>query len=369
MKIKIPLAKPYIDKADRAGIDKVLKSGILALGPRLEKFEQHFANYLGVKYTCGASSGTAGLHIAVKTLGIGKRDEVITSPFSFIASSNCLLYEGAKPVFVDIDKTSFNIDPTKIEKAVTKKTKAILVVHVFGQSADMDRILQIAKAYKLKIIEDACESLGSSYKNKKTGTLGDVGVFAFYPNKQITTGEGGIITTNSKSVYELSLSLRNQGRNLNNNWLTHDRLGYNYRMDEMSASLGVTQLKKLEWMIAEKAKIASLYNKYLSDIKSVILPKTVKGNTHSWFVYVIRIINGGRDQVMNALLKRGIQTKAYFPVIHLQPFMKKKFGYRKGDFPVSEKISSETLALPLYIGLKESDVRFISQTIKIALSI
>lgn len=264
MKIKIPLSKPYIDKSDRTGVDEVLKSGILSLGPRLKKFEQDFASYLGVKYSCGVSSGTAGLHIAVKALGIRKGDEVITSPFSFIASSNCLLYEGIKPVFVDIEEKTFNIDPSKIEKAITKKTKAILVAHIFGQSADMDSILEIAKTYKLKIIEDACESVGSTYKDKKTGSLGDVSVFAFYPNKQMTTGEGGILTTNSESIYKLALSLRNQGRSLKNDWLTHERLGYNYRMDEMSASLGITQLKKLDWMIQEKEKIANLYFKHLS---------------------------------------------------------------------------------------------------------
>jgi len=364
MKIKIPAAKPYIDDLDRKGVDEVLKSGILALGPNLKKFEEDFSNYLGVKYACAVSSGTAGLHVAVKSLGLKKDDEVITSPFSFIASSNCLLYENVKPVFVDIDEETFNMDPEKIEKAITKKTKTILVVHIFGQSAQMDPIIRLAEKYKLKIIEDSCESVGSNYKKSKTGTLGDVSVFAFYPNKQMTTGEGGIITTNRKDIYELSLSLRNQGRNLNSDWLTHDRLGYNYRMDEMSASLGVTQLKKLDWMIEEKAKIAFLYNKYLSNIKSIILPKTTKGNTHSWFVYVIRITNGKRNQTMNALLKRGIQTKAYLPVIHLQPFMKKEFGYRKGDFPISEKVSSETLALPLYIGLKDEDIKIVCDKIK-----
>ena len=258
MKIKIPLARPYIDKEDRLGVDRVLKSGILSLGPRLRQFEQDFANYLGVKHACAVSSGTAGLHIAVRALGLKKGDKVITSPFSFIASSNCLLYEGVRPVFVDVEEETFNIDPSKVERAIGRKTKAILVVHIFGQSADMDPIIQIAKKYKLKIIEDACEAVGSSYKGKKTGTLGDVGIFAFYPNKQMTTGEGGMLTTNSEGIYKLALSLRNQGRSLKNDWLVHERLGYNYRMDEMSASLGITQLRKLDWMISEKNKIANL---------------------------------------------------------------------------------------------------------------
>lgn len=368
MKIKIPLAKPYIDKEDRYGVDEVLRSGILSLGPRLKRFEQDFANYLGVKYACAVSSGTAGLHIAVKALGLKKGDEVITSPFSFIASSNCLLYEGVRPVLVDIEENTFNIDPKKIKKAITKRTKAILVVHVFGQSADMDPIIKIARKYKLKIIEDACESLGSSYKGKKTGTLGNVSVFAFYPNKQMTTGEGGMLTTNDNKIYELALSLRNQGRSLKNNRIVHERLGYNYRMDEMSASLGVTQLKKLDWMIKERKKIANLYFKHLSKIKNIIPPIIANYNSSSWFVYVIRITNGKKDKVMKYLINKGIETKNYLPPIHLQSFMKKWFGYKIGDYPITEKVASETLALPLFIGLKESDIKLVSQTLQNALS-
>lgn len=361
---KIPVAKPFIDQKDIDGVVVVLKSGILGLGPRAVEFEKNFAAYIGTKYACAVSSGTAGLHLCVKALGLKDGDEVITTPFSFIASSNCLLYERVKPVFVDIEEETFNIDPSKIEKAITPKTKAILVVHIFGQAAKMEEILKIARKYKLKVIEDSCESIGSTYKGVKTGSFGVAGVFAFYPNKQMTTGEGGIITTDDKKIYDLVMSLRNQGRGIKNDWLDHERLGYNYRMDDMSASLGATQLKKLDWMIEQKSKIANLYNKYLSGESNIVIPTATKENFSSWFVYVIRIKNGKRDFIMKKLAEKEIYTKPYLPVIHLQPFMKKVFGYKKGDFPIAEKVSSETLALPFYIGLKEAEIKKVCNEIK-----
>ena len=358
---KIPIAKPFIDQNDEEAVVKVLRSGHLSLGPYYKQFESNMSAYVGTKYASAVSSGTAGLHICVKSLGINEGDEVITSPFSFIASANCLLYEKAKPIFIDIDQTTYNFDATRIEQAITEKTKAILVVHIFGQSADMDKVLEIAKKYNLRVIEDSCESLGSEYKGHKTGTMGDAGVFAFYPNKQMTTGEGGIIVTNSEEVYRLSNSLRNQGRSEGNDWLAHERLGYNYRMDEMSAALGVTQLSKLDWMIEQKAQIASWYNEYLTDTPSIITPKTDPNGTHSWFVYVVRITSGKRNKVMENLLAEGIQTKAYLPVIHLQPFMRKMFNFKEGDLPIAEEISSQTLALPFYIGLKKEEVAYVCQ--------
>ena len=364
MNIKIPLSKPYIDKEDIVGVKKVLKSLSLSLGPKLKEFENEFANYVGSKYACGVSSGTAGLHLAIKALGLKKDDEVITSPFSFIASTNCILYENLKPVFVDINENTFNIDPYQIKKKITKKTKAIIVIHVFGQPAEMNLIIKIAKKHGLKIIEDACESLGSKYYHRKTGTMGDIGVFAFYPNKQITTGEGGMIVTNNKNIYKDVLSLRNQGRNLKNKWLIHEKLGYNYRMNEISASLGITQLKKINWIIQERNKIAKLYFKYLSGNKNIILPILNKNNNLSWFVFVIRIINNKRDYIAKKLLEEGIETRNYFPPIHLQPFIKKMFNYKIGSFPITEKISSQTLALPFFIGLKEKEIKNISQLIK-----
>lgn len=361
---KIPIAKPYIDTEDIKGVVEVLKSGWLSLGPKYKAFEESFAKYLGVKYACAVSSGTTALHLGVKALGLKTGDEVITSPFSFVSSSNCLLYEGVKPVFVDIEEITFNMDPSLIEKAITKKTKAILPVHIFGQSAEMDPIMQIARKYKLKILEDSCESLGAMYKGKMVGTIGDIGTFAFYPNKQMTTGEGGMIVTNSQEIYDLCDSMRNQGRNKNGDWLVHERLGYNCRMDEMSASLGITQLEKIDWMIEEKKKIAAWYDRALGGINGVETPVVREDRTHTWFVYVICVKNGKRDKLMAELGKNGIQTKPYLPVIHLQPFMIELFDYKTGDFPVAESVSEETLALPLYIGLIKKNVEYIADRIK-----
>lgn len=361
---KYQIAKPYIDRDDINGVVGVLKSGWLSLGPKYKKFEQDFAKFVGIKYACAVFSGTAALHLGVRALGLKSGDEVITSPFSFVASSNVLLYEDIKPVFVDIEEITFNIDPSKIEQAITKKTKAILPIHIFGQSAEMGPVLKIAKKYNLKILEDACESLGATYKGQMTGTLGEVGTYAFYPNKQMTTGEGGMIVTNSKEYYDLCDSMRNQGRGKNGDWLIHERLGYNYRMDEMSASLGITQLKKLDWMIGEKRKIVSWYNDALRDIDEVKIPTLREDRTHSWFVYVVRIKKGKRNRLMDKLGNWGIQTKPYLPVIHLQPFMRKMFGYKQGDFPIAEKVAEETLALPLYIGLTRKDVEYISDKTK-----
>jgi len=368
---KISIAKPYIDETDKKGVLDVLESGWLSLGPKYKEFEQNMASYVGTKYACAVSSGTSGLHLAVIALGLKEGDEVITTPFSFVASSNCLLYERVKPVFVDIEEETFNLDPDKIEAAITKKTKAILVVHIFGQSARMDKIMKIAKRYKLKVIEDSCESLGANFKDKMSGTFGDIGVYSFYPNKQMTTGEGAVIVTNSKKIYELCDSLRNQGRGLRESkkgkdwdWLMSERLGYNYRMDEMSASLGITQLKKIEWMISQRRELAAFYNEALKDVSLIQSPTVGLNRTHTWFVYVIRIGNNKRDFVMSELTKRGIQVRPYLPVITLQSFMKKMFGFKKGDFPVAEKISSETLALPFYIGLENSEVEYIVEEIR-----
>lgn len=357
-----PIAKPYITKEEEKQVLSVLRSGSLSLGAKYKEFEEKFAKKIGVKYACAVSSGTAGLHLAMIAAGIGKDDEVITSPFSFIASANCILYVGARPVFIDIDPIIYNIDPKKIEQKITKKTKAILVVHIFGQAADMGPILKIAKKYKLKIIEDACESICSTYKGRKVGTFGESAIFAFYPNKQMTTGEGGIIATDNKKIYKLCCSLRNQGRAENMQWLDHQYLGYNYRIDEMSAAVGLAQLEKLDFMIRQRQKIAKWYNKYLAPHKDFIqIPQTAKNNTHTWFVYVVKLLNKkiSRNEIINLLNKQGISSKPYLPSIHLFDFYKKKYGYQKGDFPISEEISDYALALPFYIGLKEKEIEYI----------
>lgn len=361
--MKYPIAKPYINEREKELVLEVLNSDNLSLGPKHKEFEEKFAQKIGTKYACSVSSGTAGLHLVMIAAGIKEGDEVITSPFSFIASSNAILYVGAKPVFVDVDPVTYNMDASEIEKKITKKTKAILVVHIFGQATDMTPVLKIAKKYKLKIIEDACESIMAKYKGKNVGTFGESAVFAFYPNKQMTTGEGGMIVTDSKKVYEICCSLKNQGRSPNMQWLDHKYLGYNYRMDEMSAAVGIAQLEKLNFMIKERQKICTTYNKYFGKYSDLVqIPQVGKDNTHTWFVYVLQIKNKKieRDEVIKDLYEVGIATKPYLPPIHLFDFYRKKFKYKSGDFPVSEAVGRLSIALPLYIGLKEGDIKDIS---------
>ena len=358
----IPLAKPHIDKKDIKEVKKVLKSGILSLGPKLEEFENKFSEYIGTKYAVAVSSGTAGLHLCMKSLKLKGGDEVITTPFSFIASSNCIIFENATPVFIDIDKKSKNIDPEKIEKAITKKTKAILLVHIFGESCDMEPIIKISKKYNLPIIEDACEAIGTTYKGKKVGTFGLASVFAFYPNKQITTGEGGIICTDNKNLYGLLKSLRNQGRD-SMEWLKHNKIGYNYRISDINCSLGITQLKKIKFILKEREKIAKKYKKSLDNISGITLPNMTEGK--SWFVYTINLDKKyNRDEIIKELEKNNIQTKPYLPSIHLQKSYKDLFNYTKGEYPICEEISNTSIALPFFIGLKNKEINYIKKTIK-----
>ncbi len=361
-----PIAKPHITQKEVKYVTDVIKSGYLSLGPKHKEFEEKFAKKAGAKYACSVSSGTAGLHLSLIAAGIKEGDEVITTPFSFVASANSILYVGAKPVFVDIDPVTYNMDPALIEKKITKKTKAILVVHIFGQSTDMAPIMKLARKYKLKIIEDACESILATYKGKPVGTFGVAGVFAFYPNKQMTTGEGGMIITNSKKTYELCKSLKNQGRSPNMQWLDHKYLGYNYRMDEMSAAVGLAQLEKLDFLIKERQKIAQYYEEELSKYGDMLsVPRTAKDNNNTWFVYVVKLLNKKikRDNVIKDLIKAGIGSKPYLPSIHLFDFYKKMFGYKKGDFPICEDVSYNALALPFYIGLTKKDIKHITKTL------
>lgn len=366
-----PLAKPHIGKEEERTVLKTLRSGVLSMGKNISAFEKAFAEFVGTKYAVAVSSGTAGLHLALIGAGIGPGDEVITSPFSFVASANAILYVGATPVFADIDPQTYNIDPRNIESKITSRTKAILIVHIFGQSADMNPIFALAKKRKLKIIEDACESVGATYtvgkggKARMVGTFGESGVFAFYPNKQMTTGEGGMIVTNSKKLDALFRSLRNQGRGENMQWLSHERLGYNYRMDEMSAALGLVQLRKIRFLIHERQKVAGWYHRLFSRETRDIRPLTVAhGNTNTWFVYPVLLPRKvSRDRVIRRMEKRGISTKPYLPSIHLFGFYKKRFGFKKGDFPISEEISERVLALPFYIGLIKKDTEYIVNTL------
>jgi dTDP-4-amino-4,6-dideoxygalactose transaminase len=354
-----------IGAAERAAVLEVLDGTTLALGPRLERFEDALARAVGARHAIGVSSGTAGLHLCMLAAGIGEGDLVITTPFSFVASANCILYVRARPVFVDVDPETLTIDAGRVAdtaRALARRhgnrLRALLPVHVFGQPADMDPLREIAERHGLAVVEDACEALGATYKGRQAGTMGRAGVFAFYPNKQITTGEGGMIVTDDPGWDALCRSLRNQGRDVFDGWLTHSRLGYNYRLDELSAALGAVQVARLGELLARRARVADWYRERLADLEGIRLPARAPWTTHlSWFVYVVRVRPGvDRDRLIRELERRGIPSRPYFPPIHLQPFYRAQFGFRAGDFPATEAAGETCLALPFAATLREEDV-------------
>jgi len=365
MKKTIPLSKPDIGRKEKEAVMRVLDSEWLSMGPTVEQFEKKMADIAQTKYAVAVSSGTAGLHLAVRGLGIGEGDEVITTPFSFISSANCLLFERAVPVFVDIDPLTLNLDCSLIEKKISPKTKGILPVHVFGHPVDMNTINQIAAKNGLLVVEDACEAIGANYNGKKVGSESDAAVFAFYPNKQITTGEGGVITTNRAELAALCRSMRNQGRGNLKGWLEHCRLGYNYRLDELSAALGCAQLDRLTEILSKRERVANKYTEKLRNLKGVESPFVMQGIQMSWFVYVIRINSEiNRDLVMKELSMRGIECRAYFQPIHLQPFYRKIFNYKIGDYPVTEDVARTTLALPFCNNLSDEEIEYVVSNLK-----
>ncbi|MEO6030153.1 MAG: DegT/DnrJ/EryC1/StrS family aminotransferase [Candidatus Binatia bacterium] len=362
--MKIAMSEPDIGPAERAAVLEVLDGSTLALGPRLQLFEERLAAKVGARYGIGVNSGTSALHLCLLAAGVGEDDVVVTTPFSFVASANCILYVRARPVFVDIDPVTLTLDPERFERAVQaigrtgQRVKAVLPVHVFGQACDMDAILAIAERHGLAVIEDACEAIGGAYKGRPLGTLGDAGTFAFYPNKQITTGEGGMIVTNDSRWNDLTRSLRNQGRDVFDEWLAHTRLGYNYRLDEMSAALGAVQVERFDEILAKRARVAGWYDERLRQVEGVTVPRmSATTTTESWFVYVIRLADlATRSHVMRALGERGIPSRPYFPPIHLQPFYRQDYGFRPGQFPITEAAGETCLALPFYGLMTESTV-------------
>ncbi|ADL13602.1 DegT/DnrJ/EryC1/StrS family aminotransferase [Acetohalobium arabaticum] len=362
----IGLSGPDIGSREKELVNEVLESGWLSLGPKLEEFEEKFADYIGTDYAIGVNSGTSGLHLLIRALGIGEGDEVITTPFSFISSSNCILFEDAEPIFVDIDPETLCIDPDKIEAAINDKTKAILPVDVFGQPANMTEIMAIADKHDLKVIEDSCEAIGAEHKGQKVGTFADASVFAFYPNKQMTTGEGGVIVTDDEEIADLCRSMRNQGRGTDSSWLNHVRLGYNYRLDEMSCAVGIAQLERIEEILAKRAEVAEEYNRLLADVDEVTTLSIVEETTKmSWFVYVIQLAEGiDRSSVMDHLRSNDIQCKPYFTPIHLQPFYVDEFGYERGDFPITEQVTDSTIALPFYNNLTKQEIQQVVEILK-----
>ena len=384
---QIPLSRPDITELEKKIVCEVLDTPNLSMGPKTKAFEGEFVKYFEVKHAIAVSSGTAGLHVLVKIAGVREGDEVITSPFSFIASSNVILFERAKPVFVDIDPKTLNIDANKTIEFIeanyefdgqylrNKETgavlRALLPVHIFGHPVDMDPLLELSEKYNLPIIEDSCEAIGAEYFSKKlnrwvkVGTLGIGGVFAFYPNKQITTGEGGIIVTNSTDIERLARSLINQGRGDNPVWLEHVRLGYNYRMDELSAALGYAQMLRLDEILKKRQKVAEMYFEALNDIDEIELPYVADWARMSWFVFVIKVKKHvNRDKLMEYLNSHGVSSKPYFTPIHLQKFYRETFGYKQGDFPVTEDISSRTIAIPFFNTLTQEEINYVREKLK-----
>ncbi len=369
----IPLSSPDVGEAEIAAVVDVLRGPQLSLGPRLPEFEAAVARYAGAGHAVAVSSGTAGLHLIVHALGIGAGDEVVTTPFSFVASSNCLLFEGATPVFADIDPVTWDLDPAAAEAAITPRTKGLLPVHVFGRFCPMPRYLDLARRHGLAVIEDSCEALGTTFEGKHAGTYGNAGVYAFYPNKQITTGEGGVIVTDDAALAELFRSLRNQGRGADGSWLAHPRLGWNYRLPDILCALGTVQLSRLESFVAARQRVADLYGARLAGLPAVVTPAApAPGSRVSWFVYVVTLREEGtpaaqlarRDRVLEGLRERGIGCRNYFSPIHLQPFYQERFGLREGMFPVTESVARRTIALPFHNRLGEREIDAVAAALR-----
>ena len=358
--MNIPLSRPDITVRECRAVLAVLESPYLSLGPTLVEFEETIATYVGVRHAIAVNSGTSGLHLIVRALEIGSGDEVITTPFSFIASANCIMMERARPVFVDIDPETCNVDVTKIERAITARTKAILGVDVFGRCADWEAIKTIARRHQLAVIEDSCEAIGAEYRGRKAGSFGAAGCFGFYPNKQMTTGEGGVILTDRDDVAAACRSMRNHGWGNSRNGPVCTRLGFNYRLSDIHCALGLAQLSRLEQMLAQRASVADLYGARLKNIAGVVLPPPAKEGRLSWCVYVVRLSDrytrADRDHVLRGLRDAGIGCGTYFQPIHLQPIYVERFGFRRGDFPETERIADRTLALPFFNALTVSQV-------------
>jgi len=366
----IPLARPVLGDAEERAVIEVLRSGQLSLGPRVEAFERLFAARVGAPHACAVSSGTAGLHLALRAVGVGEGDEVVTSPLSFVASANAALYERARPVFADIDPVTLNLDPDAAAAAVTARTRALLPVHIFGYPADMPAFERLAEERGLAIVEDACEALGAvNADGTPVGGRGHPAVFGFYANKQLTTGEGGMVTLGDPAMKERIDSERNQGRAPDMGWLDHDRLGFNYRLSDIACALGIAQLERLDEMLAQRGRVAGLYRDGLTGIDGLELPCPDKdGNARGWFVFVVQLPRGvDRDETVRVLAAAGIQSKPYLPAIHLMSFYRERFGHREGEFPVCEDVARRSLALPFFPGLGESRAERVVETLRAAL--
>jgi perosamine synthetase len=366
---RVGLSAPWVGDREEELVAEVLESGRLSLGPTIERFEEAFAEVVDAPYAAAVSSGTAGLHMLCVAAGIGPGDEVITSPYSFVASANCAIYEGATPVFADVDARTLNLDPGAVEEAVTERTKAVVAVDIYGYPCELDELRALCDRHGLVLIQDACEALGARYKGDPVGSQGPSAVFAFYPNKQITTGEGGMVTTHSEDEHRLLVSLRNQGRADGGGWLEHARLGFNYRIDDIRAAIGIAQLEKLPEILAGRSAAAARYEDLLADVDGLVLPcADDAAHERSWFVYVVALPAGtDREAVIAALDERGVQTARYLPCIHLQPYMRERYGFREGLCPVAEDASARTLALPFHTRIDEDDQAYVAEALRTAL--
>ena len=368
---EIPLSRPWLDEREEELVLEVLRSGRLSLGPWIDRFEEEVAARVGAPYAAALSSGTAGLHLLSRIAGLGAGDEVITSPLSFVASANCFVVEGATPVFADVDPVTLNLDPAAVEAAVTERTRAIVAVDMFGFPCELEELRAVAERHGLALIEDACESLGAEYRGRPLGAHGPSAVFAFYPNKQMATGEGGIVTTHSEEEWQLLRSLRNQGRSYDGGgWFNHVRLGLNYRWTDVQAAIGLAQLEKLDRILELRSAAASRYRELLADVDGVE-PPAPDDDAHrrSWFVYVVKL-DGSLDRaaVMDALRREGVATAEYVPCIHLQPYMRERFGFGEGLCPVAEQTASRTLALPFFTQIDPGDQERVVEVLRGAIA-
>ncbi len=365
---RVPLAGPWLGEREEELVLEVLRSGWLSLGPTGPRFEEALAEYVGTPWCAAVSSGTAGLHLCMRLADVGPGDEVITTPYSFVASANCAIYEGATPVFADIDSRTLNLDPAAAEAAITERTKAIVAVDIFGYPCELDPLRELCERHGLFLVQDACEALGAEYKGRRLGSHGHPTTFAFYPNKQLTTGEGGAVTTGSEEQHRLLASLRNQGRADSGGWLHHARFGYNYRLDDVSAAIGIGQLERLDELLDARAEVAARYTELLAGVDVEAPPPDDADHKRSWFVYVVKLPAGiDRDRVIAELDRAGISTAPYLPSIHLQPYMRERFGFSEGLCPVSEDASSRTLALPFFPRLEREDQERVVDALRAAL--
>jgi perosamine synthetase len=368
---RIQLSAPWIDERDEELVLEVLRSGWLSLGPAGPRFEEAFARAVGAPHCAAVSSGTAGLHLSIRLAGVGPGDEVITSPYSFVASANCAIYEGATPVFADVDPRTFNLDPAAVEATVTPRTKAVVAVDIYGYPCELDELRAVCDRHGLALIEDACEALGARYKGEPLGSHGHLAVWAFYPNKQMTTGEGGAVTTSSERQWRELVSLRNQGRADSGGWLEHARLGFNYRLDDVSAALGLGQVEKLDQILELRGQVAARYGELLAAVDGVEAPLADDADhERSWFVYVVTLDRGmDRERVIAGLEERGVASARYLPSIHLQPYMRERYGFREGMCPVSEDLSARTFALPFHTRLAADDQEYAVEALAASLQV